>query len=156
VSIQQLGHDHEFASIYAIYGYMLEEADLKTVKLHLLKIICNEIFDKKLTEKGISVVYFSRGEVKQKSKRKGKAVQFRDFKESVLKGIQSKYLKCIKRVYVCYEGFFERSLSALLCHSSSFHNQIVESLIKFCGSLSELVGKLGPLFQCEAIREEVQ
>jgi hypothetical protein len=47
-------------------------------------------------------------------------------------------------------------LSALLSHSSSFHNQIVESLITFCGGLSELVGKLGPLFECEAIREEVQ
>jgi hypothetical protein len=87
VSFLQLGFDNGFAPIYAIYGYRLEEADLKTVKLHFIKIICNEIFEKKLTEKGISVVYFSRGEVKQKGRRKGKAVKFRDFKESVLKAI---------------------------------------------------------------------
>jgi hypothetical protein len=43
------GCDNEFSPIYAIYGYMLEEDDLKTVKLSFVKVICNEIFDKKLT-----------------------------------------------------------------------------------------------------------
>ena len=35
----QYGYDLHYAKIYAIYGYMLEEEDLPTVRLHLVKIL---------------------------------------------------------------------------------------------------------------------
>jgi hypothetical protein len=55
-----------------------------------VKVICSEILDKKFGEKGISIIYFCRGELKhrgQKAKKRMKGIQFKDFKEYVLKQI---------------------------------------------------------------------
>ena len=104
-------------------------------------------------------MYFSHAVLNNKNgknKKKLKNIEFNDFKNNVLKQIETKYIRQIKGIYVCHEGFLAKSINALPFSKIGLHNQLIESLIKYCDQLEDLVRCLGPLFECELVREEVQ
>lgn len=57
---------------------------------------------------------------------------------------------------MCHEGFLIRSLGALSFPRFGFHNQVIDSIVIYCHKLENLVESLGPLFECEFVKEEVQ
>lgn len=85
-------------------------------------------------------------------------MEFSVFKSHVLRRLELKYLRHVRQVYVCHESFMNKLPFSFGSSQpkSKLYNEIVESLVKHCDSLESLVENLGPLFECEFIREEVQ
>lgn len=78
------GYDNEFAPVFSIYGWALEEEQLGLVRLSLVKTIQEQVLDREEALRGISLVYFNSANLKhqpkQKNRKKIKGIELLHFK----------------------------------------------------------------------------
>lgn len=69
--------------------------------------------------------------------------------------ITGKQLDLIKSIMAVYEGFLSKSMR-FLSFSKTYNEQFIDQIISYYDKLEDIVAKLGPLFDCEKLPEEVQ
>ena len=143
------GVDKKYIPIYGMYGCCTPLSDLQKVEEELKNLLNGET-----SERGVSLIFFSKCKGKKQNWRgqKCKNVSFPVFIEQVLKRLKPNLLKNIKFIHACHQS---KPFSFFTFYKNNL-DQLVDRLTFYCSSLWDLTLQLGPLFDCELIKENVQ